>query len=82
MLRFKQLVVQDAETIWNAVRSVEASKTDLANCLIARIGAAHECEYTSKARQVCREYWYALDRMMSVAAMKGLERSLLQQRAA
>jgi len=47
ILRTKQLVVQDAETIWKAVRSFEASKADFADCLIERIGATHECEYTS-----------------------------------
>jgi predicted nucleic-acid-binding protein len=47
ILRTKQLVVQDAETICKAVRLFEASKADFADCLIERIGAAHECEYTS-----------------------------------
>ena len=47
ILRTKQLVVQDAETTWKAVRLFEASKADFADCLIERIGAAHECEYTS-----------------------------------
>jgi predicted nucleic-acid-binding protein len=47
ILRTKQLVVQDAETIWKAVRLFEASKADFADCLIERTGATHECEYTS-----------------------------------
>jgi predicted nucleic-acid-binding protein len=47
ILRTKQLVVQDAETIWKAVRLFEASRADFADCLIERTGAAHECEYTS-----------------------------------
>lgn len=47
ILRTKQLVVQDAETVWKAVRRFETSKADFADCLIERIGAAHECEYTS-----------------------------------
>ena len=47
ILRTKQLVVQDAETIWKAVRLFESSKADFADCLIERIGAAHECEHTS-----------------------------------
>src|SRR5271169_2669754 len=47
ILRTKQFVVQDAETIWKAVRLFEASKADFADCLIERIGAAHECEYTT-----------------------------------
>ena len=47
ILRTKQFVVQDAETIWKAVRLFEATKADFADCLIVRTGAAHECEYTS-----------------------------------
>jgi predicted nucleic-acid-binding protein len=47
ILRTKQLVVQDAETIWKAVRLFEGSKAAFADCLIERTGAAHECEYTS-----------------------------------
>jgi predicted nucleic-acid-binding protein len=47
ILRTKQLVVQDAETICKAVRLFEASKADFADRLIERIGTAHECEYTS-----------------------------------
>jgi predicted nucleic-acid-binding protein len=46
ILRSKQLVVQDAETIWKAVRLFEASRADFADCLIERTGATHECEYT------------------------------------
>jgi len=47
ILRTKQLVVQDAETTWKALRLFESSKADFADCLIERIDAAHECEYTS-----------------------------------
>ena len=47
ILRTKQLVVQEAETTWKAVRLFEASKADFADCLIERISATHECEYTS-----------------------------------
>jgi predicted nucleic-acid-binding protein len=47
ILRTKQLMVQDAETLWKAVRLFEVSKADFADCLIERTGAAHECEYTS-----------------------------------
>ena len=35
------------ETIWKAVRLFQGSKADFADCLIERIGAAHECENTS-----------------------------------
>jgi len=46
ILRTKQLIVQDAEIVWKAVRSFETGKADFADCLIERIGADHECEYT------------------------------------
>ena len=47
ILRARQLVVQDAETAWKAVRLFETSKADFADCLIECIGARHECEYTA-----------------------------------
>ena len=47
ILRTKQLVVEQAETVWKAVRLFEASPADFADCLIDRIAAAHECEYTA-----------------------------------
>jgi predicted nucleic-acid-binding protein len=47
ILRTKQLVVQDAETVWKAVRLFETSKGDFADCLIERIGGTHDCEYTA-----------------------------------
>ena len=47
ILRTKQLLVENAETIWKAVRLFEACKADFADCLIERVGAAHQCEYTS-----------------------------------
>ena len=47
ILRTKQLVVEDAETVWKAVRLFATSKADFADCLIERFAAAHECEYTA-----------------------------------
>ena len=47
ILRTKQLVVQDAETVWKAVRSFESSHADFVDCLIERIGGMHNCEYTA-----------------------------------
>jgi len=47
ILRTRQLVVEEAETVWKAVRLFEASRADFADCLIDRIGAKHECEYTA-----------------------------------
>lgn len=46
ILRTKQLVVQDAEIVWKAVRSFETARADFADCLIERVGADHECECT------------------------------------
>jgi predicted nucleic-acid-binding protein len=47
LLRTKQVVVEDAETVWQAIRQFEASQADFADCLIDRICAAHECDYTA-----------------------------------
>jgi predicted nucleic-acid-binding protein len=47
ILRTKQLVVQDVETVWKAVRLFETSKADFADCLIERIGGTYDCEYTA-----------------------------------
>ena len=47
ILRTKQLVVEDAETVWKAVRLFATSKADFADCLIERFAAAHECKYTA-----------------------------------
>lgn len=47
ILRIKQFVVQDAETVWKAVRLFETSQADFADCLIERFGAAYDCEYTA-----------------------------------
>lgn len=44
ILRTKQLVVQDAETGWKAVRLFESSTADFADCMIDRIGGTHDCE--------------------------------------
>lgn len=46
LLRVKQFLVQDAEIVWQAVRLFKASNIDFADCMIERIGRAHECEYT------------------------------------
>jgi predicted nucleic-acid-binding protein len=55
ILRARQLVVQDAETVWKAVRLFETSKADFADCLIACIGARHECEYTATFDKVAAD---------------------------
>ena len=47
ILRTRQFVVEDAETVWKAVRLFESARADFADCLIDRIGAAHDCEFTA-----------------------------------
>ncbi len=44
ILSIKQLVVQDAETAWKALRLFESSKADLADCLVARSALAAGCK--------------------------------------
>lgn len=47
VLRTKQLAVEDSETAWIALRLFEATGAHFADCLIDRVGAAHQCEYTA-----------------------------------
>ena len=44
ILSIKQLVVQDAETAWKALRLFESSKTDFADCLVERSAMAAGCK--------------------------------------
>lgn len=44
LLSIRQLVVQDAETAWKALRSFESGKADFADCLIERTANAAGCE--------------------------------------
>ncbi len=46
LLRVKQLRVQDAEVVWQAVRVFRNGKADFADCLIERVGCAHGCGHT------------------------------------
>jgi predicted nucleic-acid-binding protein len=46
LLRVKQLLVQDAEVVWQAVRLFRNGNADFADCLIERAGSAHGCEHT------------------------------------
>jgi predicted nucleic-acid-binding protein len=39
-------VVQDAETVWQALRLFEQSKADFADCLVERMAAAAGCVRT------------------------------------
>jgi predicted nucleic-acid-binding protein len=47
ILRAKQLVVEDAETAWKAVRLFATSRADFADCLIDRTCAARGCGYAA-----------------------------------
>jgi predicted nucleic-acid-binding protein len=44
ILSSKQLVVQDAETAWKALRLFESTKADFADALIERMAKAAGCE--------------------------------------
>jgi predicted nucleic-acid-binding protein len=48
LLRVKQMRVQEAEVVWRAWRLYAAGgNAGFADCLIERIGHAHECMYTA-----------------------------------
>lgn len=46
LLRVKQLLVEDTEVVWQAVRLFRNGKADFADCLIERSGSAHGCDHT------------------------------------
>jgi len=46
LLRSKELVIEQAEVVWQALRKFSAGGADFADCLIERSGHAAECEYT------------------------------------
>lgn len=43
LLSIRQLVVQDAEVVWKALRQFEGSKADFADCLIQQVALAAGC---------------------------------------
>jgi len=43
LLSSRQLLVQEAETVWKALRLFEAGKADFSDCLIERTGNAAGC---------------------------------------
>jgi predicted nucleic-acid-binding protein len=47
LLRSKELVIERAELVWQALRKFGASRADFADCLIERCGHAAECQYTA-----------------------------------
>ena len=46
LLRSKELVVERAELVWQALRRFTGSRADFADCLIERCSHAAECQYT------------------------------------
>ena len=46
LLRSKELVIERAEIVWQALRRFSASRADFADCLIERSAHAAECQYT------------------------------------
>jgi len=46
LLRSKELVIERAEVVWQAVRKFSASRADFADCLIERCGHTAECRHT------------------------------------
>lgn len=47
LLRTRELTVEQAEIIWQALRKFVASKGDFADCLIERSAHAAGCKYTA-----------------------------------
>jgi predicted nucleic-acid-binding protein len=47
LLRSKELVVERAEIVWQALRKFGASRADFSDCLIERCGHAADCQYTA-----------------------------------
>ena len=46
LLRAPEIVVENAETVWRALRIFKGAKADFADCLIERSGAAAGCQRT------------------------------------
>ena len=46
LLGTKQLVIQDAETVWQALRLYEAGQADFADCLVSSIAKSQGCQTT------------------------------------
>ncbi|MFC6300949.1 PIN domain-containing protein [Pseudomonas sp. CCM 7893] len=47
LLRTRELTIEHAEVIWQALRRFTATKADFADCLIERCAHAAGCEYTA-----------------------------------
>lgn len=46
LLRSKELIVEQAELVWQALRKFNAGHADFADCLIERCAHAADCQYT------------------------------------
>jgi predicted nucleic-acid-binding protein len=46
ILETRQLIVQEAETAWQALRLFEQGRADFADCLVERTAAAAGCDRT------------------------------------
>jgi predicted nucleic-acid-binding protein len=46
LLRSKELVIEHAEIVWQALRTFHAARADFADCLIERCGRAADCQHT------------------------------------
>jgi len=46
LLRSKELVFEQAEIVWQALRNFTPSRADFGDCLIERCGHAAECKHT------------------------------------
>jgi predicted nucleic-acid-binding protein len=46
LLKSKELVIERAEIIWQALRKFSASRADFSDCLIERCGQAAGCQHT------------------------------------
>ncbi len=57
LLRTKELVVAQADTVWQALRSFRDSKADFADCLIERtanaVGCSHTATFDREAAKSC-----------------------------
>ncbi|KAB0565187.1 PIN domain-containing protein [Pseudomonas palleroniana] len=47
LLRTRELIIEQAEIVWQALRRFIASKADFADCLIERCAHSAGCEYTA-----------------------------------
>ncbi len=46
LLRSKELIVERAELVWQALRRFSLGRADFADCLIERCGYAAQCQHT------------------------------------